>query len=284
MGTNNRSFIPFGEFNKQEYGSDFLDKYWDYEINKINPNDIGKGSRQLIWIKCQEHDYHGSYELKAYSFNQGCRCPYCSGKRVHKNDSLGYMYPQVIEMWSYKNELSPYEITYGSGRDIWLKCQEGIHDDYKTKPYRAKEHEFRCPNCSQEQDKSRIQTKVENFIKEEFGFTLLHEYDCNIIAQNPKKIKNSMMPYDIEIAELKLICEVQGQQHFEITGWSRSHAKRNNTTPEFELKKRKLYDRYKKYIAFKKGYSYLAVPYWFETNDNYKDLLRNKIWNIILTT
>lgn len=275
------NFIPFGEFHTQQIGSDFLEKYWDYEKNIVNPNKIGKGSRIKIWIKCQEKDYHDSYEIFAYSFTQGCRCPYCSGKLIHSNDSLGYHYPQVIELWSDRNEFSPFEITYGSGKDIYLKCADGLHEDYKTKPYRAKDHDFRCPICSHDQDKSRLQTKVENFITEEFGFKMLHEYDCNIIAQNPKHIKNSYMPYDIEIPELKLICEVQGEQHDHITGWTKSHAKRNNTTPEYELMKRKLYDRYKKYIAWKNGYNYIEIPYWFEWNDNYKDLLRQKIYKII---
>jgi len=276
------NFIPFGEFHTQQLGNDFLDKYWDYDKNTVLPNEIGKGSRIKIWIKCQDKDYHDSYEIFAYSFSQGCRCPYCSGKQIHKLDSFGCHYPQVIEFWSDKNEISPFEITYGSGRDIYLKCPDGLHDDYKTKPYRAKEHEFRCPNCSKDQGVSRIQKKVEDFIKSEFGFDMLHEYECNIIARNPKKIKNSYMPYDIEVLNgVKLIIEVQGEQHTNITGWTKAHAKRNNTTPEYELKKRKLYDRYKKYIALKNDYNYLEIPFWFEKNDSYKDLLRQKIYKII---
>lgn len=284
MGTNNRNFIPFGTYFTQIYGYDFLNKYWDYEKNVVNTNDIGKGSRTKIWIKCQEHNYHGSYEIQAYSFSQGCRCPFCAGKQVHKYDSFGYKYPFVVDLWSDKNKISPYEVSYGSGRDIYLKCPDGLHDDYLTKPYRAKEHNFRCPQCSKEQDISRLQKKVQDFITEEFGFNMLFEYNCNIIACNPKHIKNSYMPYDIEIPTLKLLCEIQGQQHYEITGWLRSHAIRNNTTPEYELNRRKLYDRYKKYIAWKNNYNYLVIPYWFEQNDNYKDLIRNKVWNIILSS
>lgn len=278
----NRDFIPFGKYHTQQLGDDFLEKYWDYSKNILDPNNIGKGSRIKIWIKCQEKDYHGSYEIFAYSFSDGCRCPQCSGKQVNHLDSFGYLYPHVISLWSDINNITPYEISYGSGKDVYLKCPDGLHDDYKTKPYRAKEHDFRCPACSKEQNVSRLQKKVERFITDEFGFDMLHEYECNIIAQNPKKIKNSMMPYDIEVLnDLKLIIEVQGEQHYEITGWTRAHAKRQNTTPEYELKKRKLYDRYKQYIAYKNGYNYLSIPYWFEMNDSYKDLIRQKFYKII---
>lgn len=279
------NFILFGEFHAQKFGDDFLEKYWDYNKNKISPNEIGKGSRIKVWIKCQECNYHDSYEIMAYSFTDGNRCSYCSGKQVHTFDSFGYRYPHISSLWSDKNEFSPYEISYGSGKDIYLKCQDGLHTDYKTKPYRAKEHGFRCPACSKEQDISRLQKKVQDFIIREFGFDMLYEYDCNIIAVNPKRIKNSSMPYDIEVLNgLKLLIEVQGEQHYECSGWTTVKAKKNNTSPQYELMKRKLYDRYKKYIAYKNGYNYLVIPYWFEQNDNYKDLVRHKFWSIILSS
>jgi DNA-directed RNA polymerase subunit RPC12/RpoP len=269
---------------REKYDNDFLNKYWDYKNNKINPKNIGIGSRKLIWIKCQEHDYHGSYEIMAYAFNQGNRCPYCSGKKVHRLDSLGYRYPISQDLWSDKNNLSPFEISCGSGKDIWLKCPDGLHNDYKTKPYRAKEHYFKCPKCSSEQNVSSLQKKVEDIIKDEFGFDMLKEYECTILPKNPKHSGgNDCMPFDIEIPYIQLIIEVQGEQHDNITGWTRRKAKRNMTTPKYELKMQQLRDRYKKYIAWKNGYEYLAIPYWFEWKDNYKDLVRNKIYKILLS-
>lgn len=51
-------------------------------------------------------------------------------------------------------------------------------------------------------------------------------------------------------------------------------------TPEQYLHKRKLYDRYKKYIAYLKGYHYLEIPYWTEKNDEFKQLILNKVAEI----
>lgn len=268
---------------KEKYSDDFLDKYWDFNLNKNNPDNVGIGSRKMIWIKCQEFNCHGSYEIMAYAFSQGNRCPYCSGKKVHYLDSLGLKYPLSVKLWSDKNIVSPFDVSFGSGKDIWIKCHDGLHTDYKTKPYRAKDHCFKCPKCSREQNISSLQKKVENIIIDEFKLELLKEYDCSIIPKNPKHTGgNNCMPFDIEVKNIRLIIEVQGEQHSNITGWTRSKAKRNGTTPEYELKMQLLRDRYKKYIAWKNGYEYLAVPYWFEWNDSYKDLIRNKIYKLLL--
>lgn len=279
------NFEPFDKWCIENIDENFLEKYWDYERNIYDPSKIGKGSRKETWIKCQDNPLHGSYKTLAYTFTgMGQRCPYCSGKKVHITDSLGYKFPEVIDLWSDKNELSPYDYTYGSGKDVWLKCNNGNHDDYLTKPYRAKEHLFKCPKCVDESNKSSLQKKVEELIRTEFGYKMLFEDNCSIRPVSPKGHKNSTMPYDIEIPELKLIIEVQGQQHYEITGWVKNHAERNGTTPEQELQEQQKRDELKKLYAIDKGYNYLQIPYWFEKFDAYKDLLRNTIYHLISNT
>ena len=85
------------------------------------------------------------------------------------------------------------------------------------------------------------------------------------------------MPYDNEIIlpnGRHLIIEVHGEQHYiEHTGYFNGG-----------LKQRQLYDRYKKYIAWKNNYEYLELPYWaFEdkNKDLYKQMIDNKIKEIL---
>ena len=73
----------------------FLDKdlydVWDKEKNRdLDPWNITKGSKIKIWIKCQEKEYHESYEIKCNNFINGYRCQYCSCRngKVHPLDSL----------------------------------------------------------------------------------------------------------------------------------------------------------------------------------------------------
>ena len=82
------------------------------------------------------------------------------------------------------------------------------------------------------------------------------------------------MPFDNEILELKLIIEVHGRQHyFEESGiWFDEN---------YDLQKRKLYDKYKKDYALSQGYFYLEIPYWTDDEEEtWKKLIDDKIKEI----
>lgn len=72
-----------------QYGKDALEKYWDYELNEVNPWKISCNNKELVYIKCQKTNYHGSYQVSPDHFNKdGVRCPYCFHRKVHPRDSL----------------------------------------------------------------------------------------------------------------------------------------------------------------------------------------------------
>ena len=87
------------------------------------------------------------------------------------------------------------------------------------------------------------------------------------------------MPFDNEVIDLRLVIEVHGEQHY-IPNKVTSVWNRKDLTPEEQLYKRKLYDRYKKFIAYCNGYYYLEIPYWTEKDESYKELINNKIKEI----
>lgn len=263
------------------YGIDALEKYWDYEKNTISPWKINRGSSKDIWIKCQKVNYHESYKTFANTFTKGINfCPYCVNQKVHKLDSLGILYPQVIQLWSNKNKKSPYEYSPSNNQKVWWKCPKGKHDDYLRSIYNSKICNFKCPECTQERNESFLQEKVRLYITEKYGYKLNHEYKCTLIPINPKT--NYPLPFDNEIINLKLIIEVNGIQHYEIFGWDKLYIKKDIFfIPEQQLHKRKLYDRYKKFIAFHNRYYYLEIPYWTEKDESYKQLIDDKIKEII---
>ncbi len=114
---------------------------------------------------------------------------------------------------------------------------------------------------------------------DKYGYNMLHEHNCNIVPINPKT--NFPLPFDNEIVELKLIIEVHGKQHYEITGFTQLTAKHYNTTPEYELKYQKWKDKYKKEYALKNGYYFLEIPYWTEIDNTYQSLIDSKIKKIL---
>ena len=53
-----REFISFAEYHIQNTDPNFLEKYWDYEKNIVNPYKISRCTHTKIWIKCQNKNYH----------------------------------------------------------------------------------------------------------------------------------------------------------------------------------------------------------------------------------
>jgi len=275
----------FAQLGIDNVDNDFLNKYWDYNINTVDPWEISKCSRNMVWIKCQEKDYHGSYEINTSNFiTQNQRCHYCTNTNgnIHPLDSLGTLHSQVLEIWSDKNIKSPYEYSPKSQQYVWWKCPDGKHEDYYRDIGHSNVCDFRCPECSKERHESVLQEKVRTYLGL-LSYTILHERNCTILPKNPKTKTNNNLPFDNEILELKLIIEVHGKQHYKNTVFHILSAKHNNTTPEYELHYQKLKDRYKRIFAKSRGYFYVEIPYWTDNKDeDWKKLINDKI-NLIIT-
>lgn len=272
----------FGQYLLNTYGENGIKNYWSYK-NVVNPFEISYGNHQKVWIKCQEKDYHEDYDVKCKDFStKESRCPYCNSTKVHPLDSLGKLLEDsdLSYLWSENNDSkSPYEYSLGARVEkVWWKCECGKHEDYKRNILNSKTNDFKCPECVRERKESFLQEKVRIYLNE-LGYELLHEHNCSIVPINPKTKRH--LPYDNEVIDMKLICEVMGKQHYEICTWHESLANKNNTTPENELHIQQVRDRYKRIFAKKQGYFYVDIPYWTEKNKSYKKLIDNKIKEII---
>lgn len=265
-----------------------LKDVWDFEKNgDLNPWEIFRGCSKKIWIKCQEKDYHESYEITCNGFSGGHRCPYCrnnSGK-VHPKDSLGqyiakdYNIEFLWNVWSVKNKKSPFEYTCNTDKKVWWKCENHKHEDYRRAICKSNRFEFRCPKCRNENKESVIEEKVRLYL-ETLGYTILHEHGCTIRPKNPKT--GHYMPFDNEIKELKLIIEVHGSQHYR-SDFIRNINKCSEDKAQELLHYQQLKDRYKRIYALQNGYEYLEIPHWTIENksDKYKKIIDDKIKEIL---
>ena len=129
--TSNRKINPkdsFAQYHIDNTDKDFINKYWS-DKNIINPFSIKPNSPKKIWIKCQEKDYHGDYEIQCSHFTRGQRCSYCAGKKIHPKDSFGqwiidkYGDDAIEKYWSNKNTIDPFTIAPQSNKKVWLKSQ-----------------------------------------------------------------------------------------------------------------------------------------------------------------
>ncbi|HAN10292.1 MAG TPA: hypothetical protein DCP90_06745 [Clostridiales bacterium] len=254
----------FAQWGIDNVSADFLQKYWDYNINIVNPWEIPFQYNKIVFIICQEKDYHGSYPIACCNFIIQCRCPLCnknSGK-VHKYDSLGYLHPKVFIIWSNKNNKSPYEYAPKSNQSVWWKCPDGKHKDYKRKISKSSSFNFRCPDCQYSQGETTINdifTKKYNWIKisqKDYSLKSIGDIDIFYIPQQKFKglvgLGNRMLSYDFYIPKYNLLIEYQGQYHDGTV---------SNQTQKAFLKQVE-HDRRKKDYALSNGYNFLEIWYW----------------------
>lgn len=284
---NNKTIHPndsFATYHINHTDVDFVSKYWS-DKNEKSPFEYAPFANKKVWLKCQNKDYHPDFLIDCGNFTMGKGCPCCCNRIVHPLDSLGNKIPNCLEYWSDLNDKSPYEYSPNNDAKAWWKCENICHADYERSINGSVISDFRCPACVELNRESFLQGKVSKYITEKYGYTLLHERNCSIILHNPKiKSKRGQLLFDNEVYisdGCKLLIEVHGSQHYFVNFFHALQAKDKGTTPEQELHYQKVKDRYKKFMAYVKGYHYLEIPYTADDiNESYKKLIDNKIASI----
>lgn len=103
-----------------------LAKEWSDEKNSgLTPADVTPNSHEKAWWKCSKgHEWQATISSR----NNGCGCPYCSGKRTLSGyNDLQTVNPSLAKEWNYdkNNGLTPMDVTPNSHKKVWWKCQNG---------------------------------------------------------------------------------------------------------------------------------------------------------------
>ncbi len=111
----------------------------------LTARDIARASGRTVWWRCA----HGhEWQAPVYSRTLGGNgCPYCSNKKVDRDNSLRKLFPRVAREWhpERNGELTPRDVTRGSKKRVWWRCRKG-HE------WQAPVHERTsgkgCPYCA----------------------------------------------------------------------------------------------------------------------------------------
>jgi hypothetical protein len=125
-----------------------LAKEWDTKKNEnLSPKNFSFGSNAKIWWNCSSSNSH-SYQMSFANRANGQGCPYCAGKKVSSDNSLGVNYPKLVEEWDYnKNKLTPYQITPSHDKKIWWICIKNKLHNWQAPPY-SRIKGSGCPICN----------------------------------------------------------------------------------------------------------------------------------------
>lgn len=265
----------FGQWGIDKYGEDFLKTYWS-DKNTVSPFSLAKASNVKVWIKCVNTDYHQDYQVSCNCFQRGYGCPYCGGYKVDIHDSLGVLYPESQEFWFQKN-ITPFDVLPGSNKKVYWKCEK--HGLYRRSVDSVVKAGFICPKCNYLSKESSFETRTRLYLEERFGKeNVLHENYCTLNPVNPE----TKMPlrYDNEVVPLKLIIQVNGQQHYDPA--DKFLYDKDNPRQQFAYRKK--LDEYKKEYALNHGYHYLEIPYWEYKTNAWKKSIDEAIESIMANT
>ena len=128
---------------------DILNK-WDYEKNKkFTPQQVTESSHKKVWWKCERgHSWQARVQTVTMAKDGFSRCPYCSGKYAIKGETdLATLRPDLAAQWCYElNDLTPDQVTLGSAKRVWWKCELGHTWQSKIEP-RMRTDKVTCPYC-----------------------------------------------------------------------------------------------------------------------------------------
>jgi hypothetical protein len=109
-----------------------LAKEWHPFMNTVLTTEVTAGSNKKVWWKCNEgpdHEWEASISSRSY----GRGCPVCTGRKVVKSNCLSTTHPDLAKEWHpFKNDILPSEVTAGSNKKVWWKCNEGPDHEWEA--------------------------------------------------------------------------------------------------------------------------------------------------------
>ena len=243
----------FAQHNIDHTDKDFLNKYWS-DKNTIDPWSIAPYSNKKVWIKCQENDYHESYEISCANFAEGKRCGYCGNHKVHPKDSFGYKHFDKVQSWHPDNKISPFRVSYGSNKKYKFICPDCGHE-WSTSLNNISNGRW-CPQCAS----SKGEKEITKWLRlNGINFIAQKEFD-GLLGLGGKNLS-----YDFYLPDYNLLIEYQGEYH----DGSVSHQS------EEDFDKQQEHDRRKKEYAKVNNIALLEIWYW--DFDNIEEILIKQI-------
>ena len=147
-----KNSISFEEWCIDNNYQDVINR-WDYELNKLKPDEVGFGSKIKYYFKCPR-GLHESELKNIGTFTGGqdgsVKCNQCNSFAQHLLDTYGES--GIIDYWDYEENnklgINPWLIDKCANKDkIYIKCQEkDYHNSYPIRCHRFVRGD-RCPYC-----------------------------------------------------------------------------------------------------------------------------------------
>lgn len=247
---------------KLSFASHERSKCWS-EKNKEKPHEVRLGSSLLYLFDCDicNHEFE-MHPARITDKKKSTWCPYCVSRALCLEEDCDHCYERsfasmyMSKFWSVKNgDLTPRMVFKKTSKKYIFDCFD-CKRDYEQRPSDIYFHNNGCSTCLLKTEKLLllyIDENTEHVIKRniKFGWCI-----------NPNTGK--YLPFDLVVEDLKLIIEVDGDQHFKYISHFKNDIEKNQNRDLFKMK-----------MALENGYSIIRIvqkPVYYDLFD-WKPLL-----------
>jgi glutaredoxin/DNA-directed RNA polymerase subunit RPC12/RpoP len=127
-----------------------LAKQWHPSKNgSLTPYSVFQSHSKSIWWQCPDHPEHEWKALIRTRLQGSGKCPICIQNSPVKLPSLSLYNPELLKEWHYEKngELSPDQISAGSDKIVWWKCQNNPAHEWQTEIKNRTTKKRGCPYC-----------------------------------------------------------------------------------------------------------------------------------------
>jgi Probable Zinc-ribbon domain len=118
-------------------------------------------SSKRAWWQCQANPEHVwdavIYTRTSKKSNQ--QCPFCSGARINKSNSLAECHPNIAKEWhpNRNSPLTPTSVKRASGKNVWWQCADDPEHEWQAVVKNRTVLGTSCPHCSGKNGARRLQ-------------------------------------------------------------------------------------------------------------------------------
>ena len=137
---------PLPGFRLSDKSPELLQEWHPTKNGKLKPCNVASGSGKKVWWKCdkeKDHEWRASPNTRTNT-GKGCSC--CSKRTIVESNCLATTHPKIAKQWHEKNSLTPFQVSSGSNKKVWWKCDVAPdHEWISTISNRLRQG---CPCCS----------------------------------------------------------------------------------------------------------------------------------------
>lgn len=129
-----------------------LRKEWHPSRNAgLNFDELHVNSSQEVWwicLKNSKHEWPARVRNRAIEKNG---CPYCSGRKVLREDSFAALFPKMAAEWhpTKNGSLNPWSIRPQSNKHVWWQCQTPFKHEWRVTVSTRVRNDSGCKKCNQ---------------------------------------------------------------------------------------------------------------------------------------